>query len=138
MRQQFVEIKNLLKEKLAIRNTYLALAGLIIVVSVSMVFLILASDEEPVSRVVEVRIAKQGFVPSTLAVEAGTSVVWVNNTDGLHQIISNPHASHDDLPDFKSEILNNGQTYEYMFEESGSFNYHDEIKPTLNGTIKVK
>jgi plastocyanin len=137
MKAKIKEIKSLFKEYPALKYIYIALLTLGIVL-LTIFFFLVSTDKNQVIRVAEVQINGEGFMPADLIVKRGTRVVWVNNTDGLHQVISNPHASHDDLSDFKSEILNNGQTYEYTFEESGTFNYHDEVRPTTNGTIKVE
>lgn len=85
-----------------------------------------------------VYITNKGFQPGTIVVHQGTKVVWTNNDDTLHQVASNPFPKDDGLPSLKSEILNNDQTYQFTADKTGSFNYHDELRPTLNGTIVVE
>jgi plastocyanin len=138
MKEQFKEIKNLFKENPAIRNSYIALVVLVLALSATILALVSMQDEEHIERVAEIRITSEGFIPSNLSLEPNTRVIWRNASDDLHQVVSNPHASHDSLPALKSELLNNDQTYEYTFEEKGLFNYHDEMKPTANGVIKVE
>lgn len=89
-------------------------------------------------RVAEVRITQAGFEPSTLTVKRGTKVVWTNTDDALHQVAANPYPTGKDLPSLKSEILNNAQTYSYIADKTGSFGYHDQIKPTINGTLVIE
>lgn len=93
---------------------------------------------QSVARTAEVRITAKGFVPATLVVKPGTKITWTNTDSKLHQVVSNPFPSGKDLPGLKSEILNNFQTYTYDATTTGSFGYHDQIKPTINGTIIVK
>lgn len=88
--------------------------------------------------VAEVRITAQGFEPSVISVKKGTKITWVNDDDKMHQVVSNPHPSHEGLSGLKSEILNNEQTYEYTAGQTGSYGYHDEINPIINGTIEVQ
>lgn len=85
-----------------------------------------------------VRITATGFEPATLSVKKGTKVTWVNTDDTLRQIVANPFPKGGDLPSLKSEILNDNQTYTYTANTVGSFGYHDQQHPTVNGTIIVK
>lgn len=86
----------------------------------------------------EVKITDQGFEPAMLSVSPGAVVTWTNNSDSMHQVASNPHSAHNGLPGLMSPILNSDQTYEFTFNERGSFGYHDELNPTLNATIEVQ
>lgn len=88
--------------------------------------------------VAEVRITRQGFEPSTLVVKRGTKITWSNADSGLHQVASNQYPTDKDLPGLKSEILNNAQTYTYVANTTGSFGYHDQMKPTINGTLVIQ
>jgi plastocyanin len=90
------------------------------------------------ARVAVVRITKAGFVPSTLSVKRGTKVTWTNTDGNLHQVASNPFPKDTGLVSLKSEILNNDQTYTYTATTTGTFGYHDQLAPTINGTIVVQ
>jgi plastocyanin len=85
-----------------------------------------------------VRITDNGFEPTTISVKSGTKVTWINTTQALHQIASNPYPQNDDLPSLKSEILNHDQSYSYVAKTTGTFNYHDQLRPTVNGTLVVE
>lgn len=93
---------------------------------------------QPASAEASVNITANSFDPAVLSVKKGTRIIWTNSDQAMHQVVSNPHPSHDSLPGLKSEILNQGQTYEYVASQSGSFSYHDEINPTVNVTIEVE
>jgi plastocyanin len=86
----------------------------------------------------EVRISGKGFEPAELTVKRGTKVVWVNNGSTLRQIASNPYPSGSGSGPLKSEILNKGQAYTYTANKTGTFGYHDQLHPTINGTLVVK
>lgn len=138
MRGQLNKIKNLLRKNLVIRNTFIVLGALSAILLVVILVLILSPSKEEATKVAEIRITDDGFVPSQLNIEPGTKVVWTNDSKKIHQIAANPHPNRDDLPGLKSEILNNGQIYEYTFDDSGNFGYHDEIEPTTNGIVEVQ
>lgn len=88
--------------------------------------------------VAEVRITKNGFVPATLSVKSGTKVVWTNIDSSLHQVAANPYPKATGLPSLRSEILNNAQSYTYVTSSTGNYGYHDQLNPTINGTLVVQ
>jgi plastocyanin len=97
----------------------------------------IAREPQP-PRVAVVNMTKTSFEPATLSVKRGTKVIWTNTDSGLHQVASNPFPKDDGLPGLKSPILRQNQTYEYIANTAGSFGYHDDKKPTINGTLVVE
>lgn len=89
--------------------------------------------------VAKVLITEDGFQPASLSVKAGTVVIWDNQDTKPHRVAANPYGSHTTLPslDSKSNIATNG-SYRYKFTQKGTFNYHDELNPQVNGTVIVK
>lgn len=86
----------------------------------------------------EITIKDDGFVPQTITVKAGTPVTWTSHDDEYnHNIMSDPHPDHSGEPSLKSDVLKDDDVYTYMFEKPGTYNYHDEIHPELNGTVIV-
>ena len=77
-----------------------------------------------------VNIQNMAFSPSTLNVKVGTTVTWVNKDSTAHDVVS-------DTGLFNSGNLNNGQSYSYTFNQTGSFPYHCGIHPSMTGTIVV-
>ena len=77
------------------------------------------------------------FEPSTLTVKAGTTVTWTNQDSTSHQVASNPHPAHTDLPGLDSGTLSQGQTYSFTFTTKGTFGYHCHLHPSMQGTIVV-
>lgn len=93
----------------------------------------------PAATTATVQISAAGFEPETLSVKQGTKVTWVNKDQALHQIAANPFPKNGTGPrSVRSEILNNLQTYTYTANTAGSFSYHDQLHPTINGTLVVK
>lgn len=115
----------------------------VVVVGASAIGVLLFGDsksktpKEPKTTAI-VRITAQGFEPSTLVVKPGTKVTWVNEDAETHRIAANPHPTRDSLPNLHSEILNQGQSYSYIFNKSRVIQYHDEQNPVSNGRVDIK
>jgi plastocyanin len=83
-------------------------------------------------RAVQDTVLIQGFafVPDTITINQGDSVVWINN-DGV------PHTSTSDEGLWDSGTLNNGESYILGFDSSGTFAYHCAIHPSMLGAVEV-
>ena len=77
-----------------------------------------------------VTIQNMAFNPSTLNVKVGTTVTWINKDSVTHDVVS-------DTGLFTSGNLTNGMSYNYTFNQTGSFPYHCAIHPSMTGTIVV-
>jgi plastocyanin len=77
-----------------------------------------------------VTIQNMAFNPSTLNVQVGTTVTWINKDTVTHDVVS-------DTGVFNSGNLTNGMSYNYTFNQTGSFPYHCAIHPSMTGTIVV-
>lgn len=97
-------------------------------------------SQQPVSNgvVAKVSITKDGFEPSTITVKKGTVVEWTSADESTsHVVAANPYPSHTDLPELVSPQLGSGAVYRFTFNETGTFKYHDDLKPTNGGTVIV-
>ena len=85
------------------------------------------ADSSSVSSAVSI----EGFAfnPETMTVKAGTTVVWTNNDSASHDIKSDS---------FSSPSMANGQTFEFKFEDKGTYDYSCGIHPTMKGKIIVE
>jgi plastocyanin len=90
------------------------------------------------TRVVQIQITSQGFEPASVVVTPGTEVVWVNTDVNPHKVASNPYPTNSDLPGLLSVNLGKDDHFSFSFARAGTFSYHDEINPAINGTITVK
>ncbi len=87
----------------------------------------------------QVTIAADGFSPQTLSVKAGTIVTFKNtDTSTTHQIASDPYPKDNSLSALKSTQLGQNTNYSYKFTTKGTINYHDDLHPTLSGTVVVE
>lgn len=69
------------------------------------------------------------FNPSTLTVKQGTKVTWTNQDSATHKIKSDT---------FNSSDLNQGDKFEFTFNNKGSFDYSCSIHPSMTGKIVVE
>ena len=70
------------------------------------------------------------FDPATLTVTKGTTVTWMDMDSAAHTVVATGN-------DFSSETLNTGHSFEHTFNETGTFEYHCGIHPTMLGKVIV-
>ncbi|MFL5759739.1 MAG: cupredoxin family copper-binding protein [Thermomicrobiales bacterium] len=77
-----------------------------------------------------VTIAGFAFSPSSLTIEAGTTVTWTNQDSATHT------ATADD-GSFDTGNIAQGQSASVTFDTPGTFTYHCAIHPNMTATITV-
>lgn len=130
---------------------FLLIAGFVIVVAGLVAYLVFNkggsnpnSNQSTTNQVIglssgQVVITKDGFSPITIQIKKGDSVTWTNKDSSIHQVAADPYPSHSSLPPLDSGPLNANDSYNFPFEKSGTYTYHDEINPLkLKGTVIVK
>ena len=86
-----------------------------------------------------VQIRGLALVPRIITISAGDTVVWHNDDEQRGKPVEHMLATHQDL--FRSERFAKGETFTYVFNETGTFTYFDVIFKTrdfLRGTINVQ
>lgn len=86
----------------------------------------------------EVTVGKDGFLPQTLIIKKGDTVVWINQSGENVTVNSDPHPTHN-----LHRFLNRGEfsqdsSVQVTFEETGTFSYHNHLNPSQRGTIVVE
>lgn len=88
------------------------------------------------NKVANVTIDVNGLTPKSITIKKGQETTWTN-TD-----VTPRHLTADQtmLPSFDTaEPLQQGDTYTYIFDKTGTFHYYDATDPTkFVGTITVK
>ena len=69
------------------------------------------------------------FSPAALTVKQGTKVIWTNSDSAPHKIKSDT---------FNSTDLNQGDKFEFTFNNKGTFSYICSIHPSMKGEIVVE
>lgn len=79
-----------------------------------------------------------GFVPNTVTVKKGTTVVWTNQSQGGMWVASAVHPTHQLLPGFDQlKSVAAAGTYEYTFVKVGTWKYHNHVAASDTGTVVV-
>ena len=86
---------------------------------------------------VEVVMRDIAFHPQTITVTVGTTVVWRNEDSFAHTVTSGTRDNPTDLFD-SGNVSGGGGTFEFTFEEPGTYPYFCKIHPGMNGTIIVE
>lgn len=115
------------------------------------------------SGTVSVNVTDAGFEPASITVEQGATVTWVNQRDRATWPASDIHPSHTQYPggDYDAsgsyqgsqgcsgageqkgdafdacQEIQPGETFSFTFMETGTFGYHDHLRPGTTGTVRV-
>lgn len=68
------------------------------------------------------------FVPSSITVRKGDTIVWTNKDSAPHTVTGG---------DLKSASLGQNQTYSFAYDRTGTFNYYCSLHPNMKGTVTV-
>lgn len=82
---------------------------------------------------VSVDVVDIDYEPREVTVAKGGTITWTNTGDLPHTVTKDDGAG----PDFSSETLNNGDTYEQTFTTPGTIEYVCKIHPQQRGSITV-
>lgn len=79
-----------------------------------------------------------GYNPKTITVKKGTAVTFKNESKTGMWTASGVHPTHQLLPGFDAlKSSATGGTYTYTFTKTGSWQYHNHVKPTDTGVVVV-
>ena len=82
-------------------------------------------------RNVAVTISNYSFSPNTITIKKGDSVTWTNDDPMPHTISADDNS-------FKSDYLSTGQSFNYTFNQAGTFGYHCSVHPSMKATVVVE
>lgn len=135
------------KSKKAIMYGLIALFA-VIIISAGVYLIIMAVNKpqtggQPAAQETKsasVQITNDGFMPATISVSKGTTVVWDNTDTAPHWVATDPYPKNDGLAGFDSAgNLNKGDSYSFTFDTAGTFTYHDQLNPyKIQGSVVVK
>lgn len=85
--------------------------------------------EVSTNNAITVNIENFSFNSSSITVKKGATITWINNDSAPHGIKS---------AGFNSEILSQGQSFSFTFNEAGTFSYSCSVHPSMTGQIIVE
>jgi plastocyanin len=71
------------------------------------------------------------FMPTTITVNTGDQVTWVNKDDEPHTVVS-------DTGMFRSGAMDTDESFSFKFDQPGTYHFTCSIHPRMVGTIVVK
>ena len=75
-----------------------------------------------------------GFMPGSITIKVGATVVWTNNTTVQHTVTSD---SGTPVAFDSGMITAQGGTFKFTFTTAGTYTYHCNVHPSMHGTIIV-
>ncbi len=84
-----------------------------------------------------IRINKKGFDPASIIVKSGSTVRWVNEDSTVDPGLYNPTHRIELVNIKNSPLLSSGQSWSWIFNQPGSYDYNDMVHSTTKGTIIV-
>ena len=81
--------------------------------------------------------ADECYLPFETSVAMGGTVSWVNNDAAAHTVTSGVVALGPDEI-FDSSLFMAGNTFEFTFEDAGTFDYYCQVHPWMTGVVNVQ
>ena len=75
-----------------------------------------------------VDIVNFAFEPAEISINAGDAVTWMNKGTVTHDVTSSLF-DHD---------MNPGESFSFTFNQTGEYDYHCDIHPSMKGKVIVK
>lgn len=79
-----------------------------------------------------VTISNFAFSPASISVKKGTTVTWTNQDSVAHTVTEN-----DGQAGPASGDIDQGKSYSFTYNATGTFKYHCSIHPDMLGTVTV-
>jgi plastocyanin len=71
------------------------------------------------------------FMPMSLTIKAGSTVIWANKDDEPHTVVSDARL-------FRSGAVDTDETFTFKFDKPGTYHFTCSIHPRMVGTIVVE
>lgn len=86
-----------------------------------------------------VTLDESGFIPQTISIKRGDTVEFQSALQEPFWPASDLHPTHGIYPEFDpQEPVEAGSSWQFTFDKSGSFKYHDHLSPFFRGIIIVE
>jgi plastocyanin len=110
-------------------------AGLAMPVMIALLLLAgspsVTAADQPVGGNAEVKIDNFSFGPQTVTVPVGATVIWTNNDDIPHTVVSTDGV-------FKSKVRDTDEKFSYTFTKAGTYSYYCSVHPKMTGKVVVQ
>lgn len=86
----------------------------------------------------KVTLSAEGFSPKVLTIKAWETVTWENNLGEIAAVNSDAHPAHTKYPPLNLGQFSSGQTLSLLFDQPGTYGYHNHLNPSQFGTVVVE
>ncbi|MGH1521858.1 MAG: cupredoxin domain-containing protein [Nitrosopumilus sp.] len=76
------------------------------------------------------------YIPSQITIKKGNSVIWINEDSAFHSVTSGFYDDPSGL--FDSGYLDPFQSFSFVFEETGVYDYYCTLHPWMYGKVIVE
>jgi plastocyanin len=80
---------------------------------------------------VAISIIDNDYDPATVVVAIGTEVTWTNRGELLHDVVAL-------RGEFRSRRFRTGESFSFVFDEPGTYDYQCTVHWSMSGTIEVR
>jgi len=92
----------------------------------------------PGSSVPGCEVTNECFVPSTVTIDVGGTVTWINDDTAAHTATSGTPGEQESVGAvFDSSLVMVGKSFSYTFEEAGDYPYFCMVHPWMAGMVTV-
>ncbi len=77
------------------------------------------------------------YDPDSLTIPIGTTVTWSNDDNTIHTVTEGSPDVGQISDGFDSDLIGPGESFEYTFEEAGTFDYYCIVHPWMIGNVDV-
>lgn len=86
-----------------------------------------------------IQLTEDGFVPSTLTIAKGDTVVFTTARDKPFWPASDLHPTHSIYPEFDpKQPVDSDKSWSFRFDKAGEWRFHDHLAPLFRGTITIR
>ncbi len=88
--------------------------------------------------IVQITIKDYKYVPDTVTIKKGTTVIWTNEDSMRHDVVNEKDGDIAQGSVFKSNLLAKGEKFQFTFNKTGQYRYFCTPHPFMKGTIIVQ
>lgn len=78
------------------------------------------------------------YEPWNLSAEKGTGIIWYNNDTASHTVTDGKPSDDQTGQIFDSGLILPGKTFEFVFDDAGTYDYYCQVHPWMTGIVDVK
>lgn len=111
------------------------LVAVLVVVGAAVTFL--GQNKQASSQTNNVTLTSSGFTPQSITVKVGTKVTWTNNSGTTATVDSAAHPTHLVYPLLNLGNFVSGETLSLVFDQPGTYKYHNHLDASQTGVVVV-